>query len=183
MHLLNGIFLSTQFLSPTIILGHASQCAVIFESETSIICVAPHGLFGVVNVTVFRGDNGASSNEEVGMCANPPARISFVAPRITKVVPRTLSNSRYTRVSVFGSNFFSGMDILFGAWSCKNIVLNNSLVASCDAPPVDGLTTHIVGIAHGIYATVHSSPVVGIVEIRPPVVRPVLKFLCTPFGW
>ena len=125
----------TNFASgATVSFGGTAATRVVVVSAASITATSPAGT-GTVNVTVTTA-NGPSVTSGADL-------FSYGAPTVTAVFPDAGSTSGGTAVTITGTNFASGLIVLFGSIRATNVVFDSSTFITATSPPAGSGTVQV----------------------------------------
>lgn len=113
----------------SVLFGANSAASVNFSNSTLITAVTPANAAETVNITVQNPDlQSAVTNNAFTFLAPPPA------PAITTIAPTNGLVPGGTLVTITGSNFVSGLTVMFGASNAASVNFSNSTLITAVTP-------------------------------------------------
>jgi hypothetical protein len=127
----------------TVKFGSTPAVAVVVVSSATVVCTAPAGNAGVVDVTVSTagGSSGTTAADKFTYEA---------VPSVTRISPSAGSISGGALVTITGLKFANGAVVTFGALPAKDVTIVSGTVITCISPAsAAGIVNVIVKTAGG----------------------------------
>ncbi len=109
----------------TVTIGGAACTTPVVGSATSLTCTSPtlvQGTYGVVVTNSTQSGSLATAYE------------SRPAPTVTSVTPTAGAIAGGTPLVIYGTNFFTGMNVTVGGSACTGVAVASSTIMACTSP-------------------------------------------------
>ncbi|MSU59683.1 MAG: hypothetical protein EXS35_16210, partial [Pedosphaera sp.] len=118
-----------------VLFGASNAASVNFSNSTLITAISPAHAAGVVDVTVVNPDSQSAVATNAFTFVPPPT--------ITSITPASCPDSGGAFVTITGSNFVSGLSVLFGASNATTVNFSNATLVTVFAPAHPPATVHL----------------------------------------